>query len=253
MENKNTIPAVDKSLKLLHVLAESSEAMTTAQLARGLEIAPTTCYRIIQTMVGHDWLRPTSTGAFTFSSGMFPLLKPLSDYQQLFESLGAPLRQLVEQTGLTAKISVKQGDVAATVYRIESPRPLSPSFKLGGTFPLALGSSGACLLSGLEDEEVKLILDESPEGAWAYQTRADVLARVCSVRKSGVCYDPGQYQPAVHAISAPIDNREHRCFAAISLIGWANDFSEKSIKELKRLVARCASQCSKKLGDKAVA
>jgi len=253
MNLKHTIPAVDKSIRLLHVLVESVEAMTSAQLARKLEITPSTCYRIIQTLVAHDWLRPTSAGAFTFSSGIFPLLKPLSNYQQLFESLGAPLRRLVEQTGLTAKISVKQGDVAATVYRIESPRPLSPSFKVGGTFPLAYGSSGSCLLSGLEDAEVAHLLEKSPESAWSYQSEADVWARVNSVRESGVCYDPGQYQPAVHAISAPIDNREHRCFAALSLIGWANDFSEKSIEELKRLVAHCAAQCTRKLGDKSAA
>jgi len=253
MKGKHIIPAVDKSLKLVHVLAEASEPMTSSQLAKQLDIAPSTCYRIIQTMVAHDWLRATATGAFTFSSGMFPLLRPLSDYQKLFESLGAPLRQLVDQTGLTAKISVKQGEMASTVYRVESPRPLSPSFKVGGTFPLAYGSSGSCLLAGLEDAEVTQILDESPASAWEYQSQEDVWARVKAARKSGVCYDPGQYQPAVHAISAPIDNRGHRSFAAVSLIGWANDFSAESIESMKKLVLRCASECTEKLGDKAVA
>jgi DNA-binding IclR family transcriptional regulator len=250
MRIKHTIPAVDKSLKLLHVLAESGDAMTSAQLARRLDISPSTCYRIIQTLVAHDWLRATESGAFTFSSGMFPLLKPLSDYQQLFEALGAPLRSLVATTGLTAKISIKQGDVASTVYRVESPRPLSPSFKVGGSFPLAYGSSGACLLAGLEDAEVERLLVESPASAWEHQSKADVWARIEAVRSGGLCYDPGQYQPAVYALSAAIHNRGHRCFAAISLIGWASDFSEAQIPNLTKRLSQCAAECTATLGEK---
>jgi Transcriptional regulator len=253
MTAKHTIPAVDKSTKLLHVLAEAGEGMTCAQLAKKLEIASSTCYRIIQTLVANDWLRATSTGAFTFSAGIFPLLKPLSDYQQLFEALGAPLRGLVEATGLTAKISVKQGDAASTVYRVESPRPLSPSFKVGGSFPLAYGSSGACLLAGLEVDEITRILEASPDSAWEYQSAADVWTRINAVRKSGACFDPGKYQPAVYALSAPVHNRDHQCFASISLIGWANDFPEEKLKAYKKLIVECAARCTETLGDKAVA
>jgi DNA-binding IclR family transcriptional regulator len=253
MNVKHTIPAVDKTVKLLHLLAESGEALTSAQLAVKLGIAPSTCYRILQTMVAHDWLRVTAAGAFTFSAGMFPLLKPLSDYQQLFDALGAPLQALVDATGLTAKISIKQGDLASTVYRVESPRPLAPSFKVGGVFPLAYGSSGACLLAGLSDAEIERILKASPAAAWEHQSEADVWTRIHSVRDSGLCYDPGQYQPSVYALSAPVDFRDHHFFAAISLIGWSTDFSEANIDRLKSMLARCARQSTASLGGKAAA
>ena len=65
-----------------------------------------------------------------------------------------------------AKISVKQGGNALTVFRVESPRTVAPALKLGTTFPLAYGSSGACLLSGLQDEEIQQLLDQSPNDAW---------------------------------------------------------------------------------------
>ncbi|WP_269524637.1 IclR family transcriptional regulator [Coraliomargarita parva] len=253
MSGKHTIPAVDKSLKLLQVLAEASEPMTSAQLARKLEITPSTCYRILQTLVGRDWLRGTSNGAFTFSAGMFPLLKPLSDYQKLFESLGAPLRSMVDQTGLTAKISVKQGDVASTVYRVESPRPLSPSFKVGGSFSLAYGSSGACLMAELADEEVDRILSECSSEIWAYQKPEDVWARIRSVRDTGVCLDCGMYQPSVYGLSVSVHNRDQRGFAALSLIGWANDFTEDKLESLKQSLIECAERCTATLGEKAVA
>lgn len=253
MEKRNTIPAVDKSMKLLTVLAESDESWSSAQLARKLDISPSTCYRILQTLVGRNWLRLTPNGNFTFSAGILPLLKPLSDYQRLFESLGAPLRGLVSQTGLTAKISVKEGDSASTVYRVESPRPLAPSFKLGGSFSLSYGSSGACLLAGMENEEIQRIVDESSDEVWTYQQPEDVWQRVQSVRSQGFCSDPGLYQPSVFGISAPIQNQNDSYFAALSLIGWEADFMEGKREELETLVLQCARECSEALGNKAVA
>ncbi|MGE9289732.1 MAG: IclR family transcriptional regulator [Puniceicoccales bacterium] len=253
MEKRHTIPAVDKSLKLLTVLAESDEAWSSARLARTLDISPSTCYRILQTLVGRNWLRLTPEGDYTFSAGMFPLLKPLTNYQRLFESLGAPLQRLVGETGLTAKLSVKQGDSASTVFRVESPRPLAPSFKVGGSFSLSYGSSGSCLLAGLEDGEITRILDESPADVWTYQSPDDVWARVGSVRSQGFCMDAGRYQPSVYSASAPIHNREERYFAALSLIGWEADFHGGKQKEIQALVLQYAAQCSEGLGDKAVA
>ncbi len=118
--------------------AKGSLAISESQLETfpGLS-RRTTCYRILQTLMDHDWLRVNPARVFSFSSGMLPLLKPLSDYQKLFYTLAVSVSILVEKTGLTAKISVKQGDDGATVYRTESPRALFPSFKLGVTFPLA--------------------------------------------------------------------------------------------------------------------
>lgn len=247
MTSAYTIPVLDKALRLIQSLAGRNAETTSAELVRELRISPSTCYRILQTLVAHNWLRQAGSGRYAFSTGMLPLLRPLSDYQRLFDSLQEPLDLLVKETGLTAKISVKQGEQAVTVFRVESPRGLSPSSKVGAAFPLAYGSSGACLMSGLDDEEIALILKTSPQEVWRLQTVEDVTSRVRSVRKSGTCYDPGQFQSPVHGVSAPVFMEENQIFAALTLVGWKEDFFGKRLQKLQTLARSCAASCSAKL------
>ena len=247
MTTPYTIPVLDKALRLVQALAGKNGETTSAELVRELRISPSTCYRILQTLVAHNWLRQVGSGRFAFSTGMLPLLRPLSDYQRLFESLEEPLERVVLETGLTAKISIKQGAQAVTVFRVESARGLSPSSKVGAAFPLAYGSSGACLMSGLEDAEIAEILKKSPPEVWRLQTADDVTSRVRSVRKSGTCYDPGHFQSPVHGVSAPVFLEENQVFAALTLVGWEEDFSGKRLQKLQTLARSCAASCAGKL------
>ena len=247
MTTAYTIPVLDKALRVIQALAEKNGDTTSAELVRKLRISPSTCYRILQTLLAHNWLRQAGSGSYAFSTGMLPLLRPLTDYQRLFESLLAPLERLVEETGLTAKISVRQGGEAVTVFRVESPRGLSPGSKVGASFPLAYGSSGACLMSGLDDAEIAHILKRSPQEVWRLQTAEDVIARVRTVRKSGTCYDPGHFQSQVHGVSSPVLMENNHVFAALTLIGWKEDFTGKRLQKLQALARTCAGSCQANL------
>jgi len=249
MSHPHTIPVLGKALRVVQALVEDGEAATCAELAGRLSISPSTCYRILQTFVAHDWLRPSASGSFIFSTGLLPLLEPLSDYRRLFDHLKGPLERLGEETGLTAKISVKQGDRALTVYRVESSRGFSPSSKIGASFPLGYGSSGACLLSGLPDDEVARVIEESPGEVWRLQTREDVWGRVREVRKKRVCYDAGQFQPAVHGASSPVDGPDGKVFAAVTVVGWAEDFQGRKLAGIKRRICACTSDCTRLFGE----
>jgi len=253
MTPRHTIPAVEKTLRLLQLLAEDGEAASAPQLARELGISPSTTYRILQTLVAQDWLQPVAGGRFAFSSGIFPLLQPLADYQSLFEHLKFPLAQLVETTALTAKISIKQGTEAITVYRMESPRGLSPSSKVGARFHLAYGSSGACLLAGWEDAEIRAALAAAPAPVWRLQEPEDVWRRIRAARKAGSCYDPGQFQTPVHGVSAPVFGRDGGIFAALTLVGWAEDFKGARQRQLEAAVRDCAARCSAQLARREAA
>lgn len=253
MNPKHVIPAVDKALSVLELLAQDRTASTSSEIARKLDIAPSTCYRILQTLVEHDWLRPSSGGRHEFSTGLLPLLRPLSDYQKLFDILAAPLEQIVQETGLTAKISVKQGDRALTVYRLESPRGYAPSSKVGASFPLAYGSSGSCLLAGMADHDVLSLFEDSPGEVWRLQSREDVWSRIREVREKGVCYDPGLFHRPVHGVSSPVYRQDGTVFSAITLVGWEDDFKGKNLAKMKKGVSDCALACSQALGMKVAA
>jgi DNA-binding IclR family transcriptional regulator len=123
---------------------------------------------------------------------------------------------------------------------------------VGASFHLALGSSGAALMSDLKFDERKALLDQAPKECWVYQTRAKVEARVSECRRTGVCGDFGGFQPHVHALSAPVRDRTDGIIAAITVVGFAQDFQGKLRPPLVRALLAATKACSQALQGNAL-
>ncbi len=240
----NTIPILKKAISVLNTVAEGRGAMTTKALAHTLGVPHSTAYRIVQTFISEDWIRPVGGGQFELSFGLLPLLQPLARHELLIETVAEPLRALSRETGLTAKISVRQGRFAVTIFRIESPRPTSVNIRIGASFHLCVGSSGTVLLSGMDEVERQQVIDEAPPECWEFQKPADVLARLAELATTGCCADPGKYRPNNFAITAPLTDRAGRVLAALTLVGFPDDFGGARTEALKRQLLFAAGGCN---------
>ena len=59
---KHTIPAVNKALELVRLLAEEKGETTVKALALRLRVPRTTCYRIVRSLLARDWIRALEGG-----------------------------------------------------------------------------------------------------------------------------------------------------------------------------------------------
>jgi DNA-binding IclR family transcriptional regulator len=243
----HTIPVLQKSIAVLKLIAEGRGNTTAKALEQTLGIPHSTMYRILQTLVGHDWVRQVESGQFELSFGLLPLLQPLVRHELLIEITREPLLALGRTTGLTTKLSVLQGSFAITLFRTESPRATSVHVKIGSAFHVALGSSGAVLLSGLAPAARQRIIDNAPEECWRLQTPADVDRRLAELARTGACVDPGSYRLTVFAISAPLRDRGGDVVAAITAIGFPEDFEGARLKANRRAVIETAARCCEQL------
>ena len=153
------------------------------------------------------------------------------------------MRQLAITTGLTAKLTVRQGDDAVTLVSAPSPKSTAITSRVGSVVSLAIGSSGAALLSALPDAEVNQVLDKAAEDVWRLQDRADVQRRIREARKDGVCFDHGSFQPHIHTLSAPLVVSERGIVAAITLLGFPQDFEGTVRAALTRSLKFTAGGC----------
>jgi DNA-binding IclR family transcriptional regulator len=243
----HTIPVLQKSIAVLKLIAEGRGNMTTKALEQTLGVPHSTMYRILQTFAQSDWVRQVESGQFELSFGLLPLLQPLVRHELLIDIVREPLLALGRNTGLTTKLSVRQGDFAITLFRTESPRTTSIHVKTGAAFHLALGSSGAVLLGALNSAARQRIIDNAPDECWQFQSRADVARRIADLAKTGACADSGSYRPMVFAISAPLYDRSGATVAAITAIGFREDFDGSRMKANRKLVIETAARCSERL------
>jgi DNA-binding IclR family transcriptional regulator len=243
----HTVPVLRKAFQVFEAVAQNPDGATTKHLASGLRIAPSTCYRILSTFVAAGWLRSRAGGLFELSFGLMPLLRPLLRHEVLVETVREPLAQLARKTGLTAKLTIRQGDDAITIFSAQSPRPHAIASRVGAVVSLAIGSSGAAHLGALPDSEVKRILDAAPTEAWKFQNRTHVLRRLREGRKPGCYADIGSYQPNIHTLSAPIYEQGSNFVGAITILGFPQDFAGAAKTTLMRELKQTASDCTQRL------
>lgn len=252
-ETAHTVPVLCKAIRVFEAVAQGSGDATTKSLSASLRISPSTCYRILQSFVAKGWLRQRVGGAFVLSFGLVPLLRPLLRHELLIETVREPMARLTTMTGLTAKLTVRQGDDAVTIFCVPSPRAHAIASRVGGIVSLAIGSSGASFLGALSDREVGRILDAAPAEAWKFQKREIVLRRVREVRKLGCCYDGGSFQPHIHTLSAPLCAQASEIAGVITLLGFPQDFAGTTKADLIRELKYTAGGCNQLIQGPATA
>jgi DNA-binding IclR family transcriptional regulator len=239
----HTVPVLRKAIGVLEAVAQGNGTVTTKGLASTLRISPTTCYRILQSFVAEGWLRAGANGTFELSFGLVPLLRPLLRHELLIETVREPLSQLARKTGLTAKLTVRQGDDAVTLHSANSPKGTAITSRVGSVVSLAIGSSGAVFLAALVEDEVTRVLEDAPAEVWRFQKREEVLRRVREARRQGCCFDHGSYQPHINTLSAPIHGPDRELTGVITLLGFPQDFDPAVrpalIRELKFTAGGC--------------
>lgn len=247
----NTIPMVNKALELVRTLSSADGETTTKALAISLGLPRSTCYRILRSLVAQNWVCMMPEGRHELSLGLLPLLKPLHPLETLAERLAPVLARLAQQMHLTAKASVRQGDYAVTIARCESPRETSVSVRVGASFPLALGSSGAVLSSDLSKEEVAEIVKRAPAECWTYQPIEAVARRLNELKSQGWCADLGTFRPSCHALSVPIRGAGAQVIAALTVIGFPHELNEARLEKMAREVLDAARQAERAVRDPA--
>jgi len=244
---KHTIPAVIKAMDLMRVLAGENGETTTKALAIRLGIPRTTCYRILRSLMTRDWVRPVADGGHELSLGLLPVLNPLRPVELLADAVEPTLEKLALDTQLTAKVSVRQGDYAVTVARCESPQETSVAVRIGASFHLAFGSSGAVLLSALGAEEIEEVLERAPEECWEHQGRDEVVKRLRELKSKGWCSDLGTFRASCCAVSAPVLGPQAKVVAAMTVIGFPNEVTPSRLPSLARALVEAAQKAGRAL------
>jgi len=86
---KNTVPAVNRALDLVQLLAEDGAETHTKALALRLGVPHTTCYRILRSLMGRGWVQRLANGRHALAPAL-TLVQAARQSRQELRRLGAP-------------------------------------------------------------------------------------------------------------------------------------------------------------------
>jgi len=210
-----TVPAtgvgvVDKSMTVLHAVAQTPLGLTELQAVTGIPRA--TAHRLATALELHGMLRRDADGRFELGHGLVALGRRSAERFALVDVVRPVGTALRDSTGECVQLFVREGNQRRCVLSLESAHGLRWIVPEGSLLPLDVGSSGR-LLGG----------ERSPTG-WLQSVgereagAASVSAPVCSADGTMVAVlsvsgpverltkQPGRrYGPAVVAAAAQIE------------------------------------------------
>lgn len=245
--SENTIPAVEKTLALVSALGNSDGPLSRKTLENMLGISASTCYRILCTLQESNWIRKLPDGTFELSEGLLAVTGKLFAQTARYECLQPCLNGLSKETGMSSKFSIRRGDYQITLLRSESSSRIQISGKIGAEFPLIEGSVGAALLSRETAENIEKLIRRCPEELEEQRDPELVRSRISAVKKEGVALNMTPNRWHVHAMSAPVRRRDGGTEAALTILGWKEDFEGTKLAKLRSVLLNYAGLCAQRL------
>ena len=110
MNQKNTVPMVEKALDILEYIGASEAAVSLPELQENLGIAQASCYRIAMTLVRRGWLEKRAGNRYEIAAGISRAADKIRFRMERYKPLQPTMNRLANQIGFSAKFSVRDGD-----------------------------------------------------------------------------------------------------------------------------------------------
>ena len=225
------VAAVDRALAILGAFRPGDTALPLYEIAQRCDLYKSTVLRIVQSLLRHNYLQRLDNGSYQI--GPAPLiLGALYQHSVKLGDLLLPLmRELVDQTGESMSVYLRNGDVRVCLHRVDSPHAVRDNEREGDVLPLERGSGGRILLAftGVKGEPYDTIRTE-------------------------YCHTSvGERDPDTAGISVPFFGPGQALVGAMSLTGPRSRTDETFIANARVLLLRAAARATNSLGGDASA
>lgn len=175
---------LDRGLRVLELLAEREQPLSSARIAAALGVHRSIAYRIVRTLEDHRLVQRRSDGCWELGVGLVVLARSVSP--TLHRAATPELADLANDLGMTAFLSVADRDECVTVLTVE-PRhsQVHVAYRPGRRHAIDRGGPGVALLAGGPPRP-----GERPE--------------VTAARDAGYTLTSGEVVPGLSSVAAPV-------------------------------------------------
>jgi len=232
--SEGIIPVLEKSILLMRYLSSKDDGATPAEIAEETGMSIATCYRAIQTFLKHNWLNKTATGKYALGYGIAEIAGTLINTYNTFEILQPIIDDLSQQTGMSIKLSIRNGLNEFITFLTAHPNsPIALFSKKGARFPIIEGSVGAVFLRNTPESEIKRFIKAAPLKTKEKSNSALLFNRIDECNKKGYCFLNQEGNIHSETISAPLYGI--RTEAVLSILGFPEDFEGRE-KHISRML-----------------
>jgi len=248
--SNNRVRSVSRALNILEVMAEEEDHLGLVAISRLVGLDPTTTHRLLHTMEERGFVSQSPVdGKYSLGLRAFQIGNAVTNVTILRQVARPFIQVLMERTGETANLAIKDGFRAAYVEQVTGPGFLRTLSEVGRGIPLHCTAVGKALLMGANETEVKRLAAQglerhSPNTVISLE---GLLAEVRRCREQGYALDMEEFEPGARCLGAPIMDIDSKVLCAISVAGPATRMSAERLRALVPVVTRSAAEVSQAL------
>src|SRR5690554_5667094 len=243
-----SIQVLQRTMKLLDVLASHSEPVALKDLAAATGLHTSTTHRILNDLVVGRYVDRVDSGMYRLGMRLLELGSLVKRRLNVREVALDPMRELHRVTGQTVNLSLQQGDEIVYIERAWSERSgMQVVRAIGGHAPLHLTSTGKLFLSVADARQVRAYATRTGLAGTTRNSITDferLDRELAMVRRHGYARDNEELELGVRCIAAGIYDDTGKLLAGLSLSAPADRLRDEWIP----LLQRAALKISEALG-----
>lgn len=199
------VQSVERAFALLDTLSSRGGRASLGDLVADTGLAPATVHRLCATLADSGHLRRDAGRDYVLG----PRLQRIGDAaQRATASWAVPvLTAVVEGTGETANLAVREGDGVVYLAQVPSPHSMRMFTEVGRRVDVHCTAVGKALVAGDDDEEVRGMLGRAGMRRFTESTIVDpdiLIEELREVRRVGFATDESEQEEGVRCVAIAV-------------------------------------------------
>jgi len=238
-------PSVKKAFKILYAVSDSSDGLGISDLSKKLKIGKSTVHGITTALEELGVLvREPLYKRYTVGYSLLELCRTAFAKIDLKDLARKPMEKLMGKVGETVFLGVLNGDHVTIVDMVESRNEMKITSPPGTRLPLLAGATGRVLLSQIEKEKSKEMIQKKGLVRYTSKTVIDqrqFLREIEKVKGQGYAVDDEEYIPGVRAVAAPLIFPSSPP-AALWVVGFTSTLDDQKVKTVIREIQEAVQE-----------
>jgi DNA-binding IclR family transcriptional regulator len=218
------VRAVERACMLMSAFSLQEPALTLGELAERVGLPKPTAYRIASSLVQSGFMTQSEDGRYALGTKLMELGAIVREHLDLVQICGPVLQALASATGETVLLGQPDWATAeiVVVARRDSAHALSILSPVGRRSPIAPGSLGQALLSGMAPGERQAFvrrLGTTTDAGGRRRTPAAFLRELEEAAARGYALVEDGYLEGVSGVAVPVLNEGARPLGTIGIVG----------------------------------
>lgn len=218
------VQSVDRAISVLEILARRGET-GVSEVAAEIDVHKSTAFRLLGALEARGLVEQAGErGKYRLGFGIVRLAGAVTGRIDITQQGRPVCEDLAEELGETVNIAVRQEHYAVNLYQVRGPGAVTAQNWVGQLTPLHATSSGKILLAYLPTKDRAAILATSGLKKVTEHTitaKTKLEKNLAEIRETGYAWALEELELGLHAMAAPIRNRDGEVVAALSASGPA--------------------------------